>query len=192
MSLTVAAAIAVAKKIPPWIYISLGVVILLTASHVFTYYKGKDEGKAIVQKDWDASVERGKEVVKDLQANQGRVSLVTVTEYVDKVKVIHEKSDPIVKLIPSFLPNDLPMLPCEFRLLHDASATNSTPSMSGSTLCAPVSVADATTALHTNYVKYHELSARQVSLAEWVSRQRDLILGLCKQPGVVCTKDNLQ
>ena len=172
-------------KIPWQVLACAGLVGVWTASCFYSYFQGKHH----VQKEWDASVERGKTLVEDLKKKQVVVTTKVETVYVDRVKVVKEKGDVIIKQIPIYIPKDTPDLPGGFRVLHDAAATNSIPDPSNSANAKAVSIADATETVSRNYEAYHKVSLQLVGLQDWVCEQAQLgsvpalpeLSALCKQ-----------
>ena len=61
-------------KIPWQVFACAGLVAIITGWGELRHYQGKQK----VQKEWDAAVERGKGIVENLKANQGRVITRTV------------------------------------------------------------------------------------------------------------------
>lgn len=173
---------AIAKKIPRELYISLGIILLLIGSHWYAFHRGE----ANTQAEWDKSIERGKALVADLKSKQGKIETKIIREYVPKVQVIHEKAKTIEKLVPVYIPIDTPDLPAGFRILHDASATNTVPSASSRVDAQPVPVKDVAETLNFNYELCHVEREKLKSLWKWASEQHHAYQELCKQPGVSC------
>lgn len=131
-----------------------------------------DAGKAAVQKDWDAAVERGRAEIARLKAEAGKVTVKTETVYVDRIKTIREKGDAIVREVPVFVPAGTCELPAGFRLLHDAAAGNQpVPDPSGIAHAAPVDAQTVASTIASNYAAYHETAQRLTSLQDWVAGQ---------------------
>jgi len=177
---------AAVKKIPPWLWVALAALFVVLIYGRLQFNHGKDT----VQKEWGESRAKGKVIVDQLKADQAKITTVTVTEYVDRLKIIREKGATIYEKIPVYIPRDTPDLPAGFRLLHDAGATNTVPASPFAFAGAPVEVATATRTITGNYLTCHETSARLVSLQDWVERQRSIYLEKCKQPGVDCSADS--
>jgi hypothetical protein len=172
------------KKIPWQVWACAGLLFL------FWYYGvvSEREGKAKVQRQWTASIERGKVIVEELKNRQAVITISADTQYIDRVKVIHEKGDTIVKQVKVYVPLDLPDLPGSVRLLHDAAATNSIPDPTGIFNAAPIGVRDFTGTVVTNYETCHVTALRLRSLQDWVTAQRQAYLESCKQKDVHCSK----
>ncbi len=186
MIFTMAAAGAAIKKIPWTVYAATGLLLLFWGWGTYKYNAGQKN----VQTKWNASIERGKTIVKELKVKQKVISTVVETKYVDRVKVIHEKADVIYKDVVRYVPADLPDLPGSVRMLHDAAATNTLPGTSSFFDVAPIGVRDFTGTVVLNYEQYWITAERLKSLQSWVAQQRELSLETCKQPDVICKQDN--
>lgn len=161
---------------PYLLWIKLGALALLVAAvwwRVHAYGAARyDAGKAKVQAEWDASVERGRAEVERLRTEAGKVTVKTETVYVDRIKTIREKGDAIVREVPVFVPAGAAELPGGFRLLHDAAASGvAIPAAAGIADAAPVDAQAAAFAVVGNYAEYHVVAQRLISLQDWVTAQ---------------------
>lgn len=131
-----------------------------------------EAGQADVQAKWDHQKTIDAAAASKLQAAANRVSTKIVTKYIDRVQVVREKSDVIVRQVPVYLPAGLPLLPGGFRLLHDAAAANEPiPAGASADDEAPTDPQTATAAVTGNYGTYHEVAAELTSLQDWVYAQ---------------------
>lgn len=131
-----------------------------------------EAGKSATQADWDAAVERGRIELERLRTEASKVTVRTETKYIDRVKVIREKGDAIVREVQVFVPADTADLPGGWRLLHDAAAANDpVPEASGIAHAAGVPAQTAAITVAENYAAAHENAARLTSLQEWVRSQ---------------------
>ena len=129
-------------------------------------------GQANVQAKWDKSVERGRKEVERLRAEAGKITVRTEVQYIDRVKVIREKGDAIVREVPVFVPAGSPDLPGGFRLLHDAAAAaGPVPDAAGIPDAAPVPAQAVAATVAGNYAIAHETAARLTALQDWVRQQ---------------------
>jgi hypothetical protein len=178
--------IALGKKIPWQVYACAGLLVAFWGWGRVEYQAGKHE----VQLAWDASIHRGKTIVKDLKAGQNKVTVQVETKFVDKVKVIHDKGEVIYKEIPVYVYKDIPDLPPSFRVLYDAAATNTIPEATDISHAAPAPVADVARGITQNFTQCNIIRQELISLQEWEDKQYQLYLEKCKQQGVHCTRDN--
>lgn len=154
---------------------ALLVVLALAGWRIHAFGEARYQaGREKVQADWNASIERGRREVERLRAAAGKVTVRTEIQYVDRVKVIREKGDAIVREVPVFVPADSPDLPGGWRLLHDAAAANGpVPAPAGIADAAPVAAQAAAATVAGNYAICHETAQRLISLQDWA-------LGQCK------------
>lgn len=156
-----------AKRIPWQVYALSGVLLSFWLYGKWQYEQGQED----VQKDWNASIERGKKLVQDLETKAKQINTVVETKYVDRVKVVHEKAKIITKEIPVYIPVNTPDLPGGFRLLHDAAASSTIPDRSLISTAAPVSVTTATETIVTNYALCHQWRLQVLGWQEWYQEQ---------------------
>ncbi len=166
-----------AKKIPWQVYACAGVGICFWLWGTWQYQQGQKE----TQDRWDVAVKQGKARIEELKRGQLTVTMQVDTIYKERVKVIHEKADTIIKYIPQYIPVDTPDLPGGFRLLHDAAATSTIPASPGSIEAAPVSVADATETITLNYAQCLVWREEAVTWRQWYTDQYQLYEDLRKR-----------
>lgn len=155
------------------ITIALLAVLGLFGWRIHAYGESRYEaGQASTQAKWDKAVERGKAEVERLRLAAGKVTTVTEVKYIDRVKVIREKGDEIVRQVPVFVPAGSSDLPGGFRLLHDAAARNvALPEAGAIADAAGVPAQDVAATVAGNYAICHETAQRLTSLQEWVLKQ---------------------
>jgi hypothetical protein len=95
------------------------VLILTTA----LFFAGWHYGARHVQTQWDAAKLAQAKAVAKVEVKQAAVTEKVVTQYVDRVQVIHEQGKTLTKQVVKYVPLSTPDLPYGFRLLHDAAAT---------------------------------------------------------------------
>jgi hypothetical protein len=102
------------------IAVAIIAVLALLGWRIHAYGDARYEaGQAATQAKWDKAVERGRKEVERLKGEAGKVTIRTEVQYIDRVKVIKEKGDALVREVQVFVPADSPALPGGFRLLHD-------------------------------------------------------------------------
>lgn len=172
-------------KIPWQVFACAGLVLALWGYGKFKYHQGADS----VQVEWDASVERGKVIVRDLKANQGKVTTKVETVTIEKIKTIKEKGDVIVKQVEVLVPDGTCDLPGGFRLLHDAAAANTIPDSTKADDAERVPAQTAATTIAENYTTCNAAIADLEGLRRWVREQEQLYLDQCKDEPSLCSKD---
>lgn len=175
---------ALAKKIPYQVWIVVGGLALLGVSH----WRAYQEGKQHVQQKWDAAVKKAEAEGKDLSRTITWEMAEAEIVYVDRVKVVKEKGDVIVKEVPVYF-SDLPDLPGVYRVQHDAAAsgTPASPEQYASGASVPAETFAAT--VTENYTGCRATAEQVASLQFAYQQVRESYLALCKQPGVRCSTD---
>jgi len=142
----------------------------LLIAGVFGY--GWLRGANSVQGDWDADVLRAQKASLTKQVQSEKITIQTITEYVDRVKVVHVKGDAIIKEVPIYVKADNTPLSGGFRVLFDAAARNEIPDASTIADEAPIAVADVASATVANFTKCHEQREQLIALQDWIEKQQ--------------------
>lgn len=164
------AALAIAKKIPLSVWITLGVLSAWVGSGLWAYH----HGQAKVQAEWDASVTRGQEAVRQLKDRQVTVNMIVDTVVKERVVTIKEKARVIEKEIPVFVPEYRDHLSGGFRLLHDAAATSTIPDRSRIALSPTVPVGDVASTINRNYEQCNIWREQVIGWQDWYNRNKNL------------------
>jgi hypothetical protein len=110
----------------PWPYRWLAIVLLAAALIGFGWIKGAGH----VQAQWDAAVQQQTLQAAAAREWQAQATVKVVTEYVDRVRVVREKGDTIIKEVPVYVPVQVDAA-CTinrgFVRLHDAAAAGELP-----------------------------------------------------------------
>lgn len=136
-------------KIPLWAYAAIAAVILMWW-YGHHQYKA---GAADTQIKWDAAVARGKAKVIELEAKAGQITVKTEIQYVDRIKVIHDKGETITKTVEVFVPATACKLDGGFRVYHDAAVNNEIPDPTKIANAAPISATEVARTVASNYEK---------------------------------------
>lgn len=163
----ITAILALIKKIPWQLWLLSGVIFSFWWYGQWQFGRGQK----LIQKEWEASIERGRKIVADLTEKSNKINTVVETKYVDQVKVIREKGKTVVKEIPVYIPASTPDLPGGFRLLHDAAATSTLPYRSRISDAKSVRVEDATTIIVENYTECHQWREQVLGWQGWYQEQ---------------------
>ena len=117
------------------------------------------------------------------QLDNARSATVTVTQYVDRERVIRLKGDTIIKEVPRYVPVQADaacVVPRGFVRLHDAAAAGTVPNPdTGDADAAPAGVALSAVAstVAANYTDCHVDAARLTSLQQTLRDQGVTIIG---------------
>lgn len=155
------------RLIPPQYRILAGltIVVILCA---FSFFKGAES----VQQKWDTAVLEQSVRIGKTTTKQAEATVKVVTQYVDRVKVIREKGDAIIKEVPVYVPSSTPDLPPGFRLLHDSAVDGTVPDPSGLANADPVGAREATTTIAGNYKTCNAIREQLIGLQDWVRIQQ--------------------
>lgn len=156
----------------PWHYRLLAVILLAVALIGFGWVKGAGH----VQGQWDAAVDKQEAQQARVRVRQAEVTVKVVTKYVDRIQVIREKGDVIIKEFPAYVTPESDArctINAGFVRLHDAAAANEVPGPARIADAAPSGIALSTVAgtVAENYQRCHENAAQLTLLQEWVREQ---------------------
>lgn len=156
----------------PWPYRLLAMAAFAVALVGFGWVKGAGH----VQAEWDAAT--GKQSLQGavVQKRQAEATVQVVTKYVDRVKVVREAGDTIIKEVPVYVPAEADaacVLSRGFVRLHDAAATGRLPQAAGAADALPAGIALSAVAgtVADNYERCHENTEQLRSLQEWIRTQ---------------------
>ncbi|GMU44574.1 MAG: hypothetical protein DYH17_15515 [Xanthomonadales bacterium PRO6] len=141
----------------PWPYRWLALIALGVALFVFGWIKGAGH----VQADWDAVVQERNRQAAAVREQQAQATVKVVTQYVDRVRVVREKGETIIKEVPVYVPAKADAA-CAinrgFVRLHDAAAAGELPEPARDADAAAEGLALSTVAgtVTTNYQTCHE------------------------------------
>ena len=140
-----------------WPYRLLALIALAIALLGFGWVKGA----AHVQAQWDAAIQQQSLQVAARRQKQAEATVKVVTQYVDRVRVVREKGDTLIKEVPVYVPVEADTA-CTihrgFVRLHDAAAAGELPESAGSADAAPAGLALSAVAatVSDNYQRCHE------------------------------------
>ena len=102
----------VISEVPSWVYAGV-------ALFAFGFFIAHQRG---VKKFEAYKVEQAA-VVQEWKTKAETVTTKTVIEYVDRIQVVTEKGESIIKKVPVYVPRNVCVLPPGFRSVLDAAAT---------------------------------------------------------------------
>ncbi len=154
----------------PWPYRWLALVLLAAALVSFGWVKGAGH----VQAQWDAAIQQQTLQAAVVQKRQAEATVKVVTEYVDRVRVVREKGDTIIKEVPVYVPVQADAA-CTINRglvrLHDAAAAGELPEPAGDADAAAAGIALSAVAgtVAGNYQSCHENAEQLRALQVWIS-----------------------
>jgi hypothetical protein len=124
---------------------------------------------------WQLKVAKTNAEIAELKAKSEKVSTKVVTKYIDRIQVVKEKGNEIVKYVNK--ESDAKCeLPNSFVVLHDAAAKNELPdpTRASNAGASEVKLSGATTTIIQNYGTCWEIREQLKALQEWVTEQKKL------------------
>lgn len=160
---------ALLKLVPTSVWVGIAAGLALIAAIWWVDDNGFDRGAASVQVKWDADKNRMAALLAREKARQSQVVEKVVVEYRDRIKVVKEKGDEIVKAVPYFVRSECE-LPAGWRVLHDAAAAGSFPDDPERAIAAakPVESVAAAETVAANYASCRADQARLAALQQLV------------------------
>lgn len=152
--------------------IQVGAIVLL----VFGVFM---EGGVSNQERWEAKVAEAKLEMAKKEAESAEASVKVVTKYIDRVTVVKENGDAIIREVPKFISaksDSMCVVPNGFVLLHDSASRNEIPDASGSVNegASEVKLSGIATTVAENYTTYYQVSEQLKALQEWVRVQQSI------------------
>ena len=153
----------------PWPYRWLALVALGAALIGFGWINGARH----VQADWDAAVQEQDRQAAAVREQQAQATVKVVTQYVDRVLVVREKGETIIKEVPIYVPAQADAA-CTinrgFVRLHDAAAAGELPEPARDADAAAEGLALSAVAgtVAANYQTCHENAEQLRALQGWI------------------------
>ena len=124
---------------------------------------------------WQLKVAKTNAEIAELKAKSEKVSTKVVTKYIDRIQVVKEKGNEIVKYVNKESDTKCE-LPNSFVVLHDAAAKNELPdsTRASNAGASEVKLSGATTTIIQNYGTCWEIREQLKSLQERVTEQKKL------------------
>ena len=131
------------------------------------------KGAGHVQDQWDAATSKQALQVATVEKEQAEATVRVVTEYVDRVKVVRQVGETIIKEVPVYVPAQADaacLVPRGFVRLHDAAAEGVVPEPAGNSDAAPAGVALSAVAgtVAENYTACRANAEQLSALQSWI------------------------
>lgn len=148
---------------------AVGAIVALVAA---VYAQGRADGRAAALVD---QAQQAQAVANKQERETEKVRIA----YRDRVKVVREKGEEVIREVEKLVPVDGCQLDGGFRVLHDAAARGELPDTATGAdgPPAPVEQAAAARTVAGNYGACHENTEQLTALQDWVRRQRHLTKG---------------
>lgn len=157
----------------PWPYRWLALVLLAAALIGFGWIKGAGH----VQAQWDATVQKQTLQAAAVRERQAQATVKVVTQYVDRVRVVREKGDTIIKEVPVYVPVQADAA-CTinrgFVRLHDAAAAGELPESArdADAVAAGIALSAVAGTVVANYQSCHENADQLRALQTWIREMK--------------------
>ena len=157
----------------PWPYRLLALAALGVALVGFGWIKGASH----VQAQWDAAIQQQTLQAGTMRQRQAEATVKVVTEYVDRVRVVREKGDTIIKEVPVYVPVQADAA-CSInrgfvRLLDAATAGElPEPARDADAASAGIALSAVAGTVAANYQTCHENAEQLRALQWWISEVR--------------------
>lgn len=137
------------------------------------------EGGVSNQEKWEARVAEAKLEMAKKDAESAEATTKVVTKYIDRVTVVKENGNAILKEVPKFVSQDADakcVVPNGFVLLHDSASRNEVPDSTRGVDegASKVKLSGVATTVTENYTTYHQVSEQLKSLQEWIRTQQSI------------------
>lgn len=158
----------------PMPYRLLVVAVIATAMFGFGWLKGAGHVRA----EWDAEVVKQSLTAARVEKAQAQATVQVVTEYVDRVKIVRQAGETIIKEVPVYVPAQADaacFLHRGFVRLHDAAAQGVVPEPAGDSDAAPAGVALSAVAgtVAENYTACRANAEQLSALQSWILEMKE-------------------
>ena len=156
-----------------WPYWALAMVIAAGTSLSLGWIAGARH----VQTRWDSAVASQQMAAAEVKTQQAEAAIQVVTKYVDRIQVVREKGDTILKEVPIYVPVQADAACTIYRgavSLHDAAATGELPEPSRDPDASAEGLALSALAatVVSNYQTCHENAEQLKALQGWIRQTR--------------------
>lgn len=157
----------------PWPYRLLALAVLSASLIGFGWIKGAEH----VQAKWDTAVQQQTLQAATVRQRQAEAAVKIVTQYVDRVRIVREKGDTIIKEVPVYVPVEADAA-CTinrgFVRLHDAAAAGELPepARDADAPAAVLALSAVAGTVAANYQACHENAEQLRALQAWFREMR--------------------
>lgn len=135
-----------------------------------------------VQMYWKGEITRQKEEIARLEKQSGVVTEKVVIQYKEKVKIVKEKGNVIIRKVPEYITRESDakcIIPNSFVVLHDSAAKNEIPDPARGVdeTASGVKLSEVAKTVTLNYNSYHQLTEQLKALQDWVKQQEKIYNG---------------
>ena len=126
---------------------------------------------------WQLKVAKANVEIAELKVKSEQVNTKILTKYIDRIQVIKEKGDVIIKEVPKYITKESDAkcdIPNSFVMLHDAAAKNELPDPTRSLNegTSTIKLSTTTETIIGNYGISNQNSEQLKALQEWIRAQQ--------------------
>ena len=137
------------------------------------------EGAISNQAEWKAKVAALQVEIAKKETISANITTEVITKYVDRIKIVKEKGNVIIKEIPTYITktDDAKcVVPNGFVVLHDSASRNEVPDTARivDERASKIKISGVAETVGENYNTYHEVAEQLKSLQKWVRDQQEL------------------
>lgn len=160
-------------------FVSLYRVPLQVVSIAILVFGVYMEGGIATQEKWEAKVAEVKLEMAQKETASVETTVKVVTKYVNKVQIVKEKGNEIIKQVPVYITKDADTkcdVPTGFVVLHDSASRNEVPDATrkSDATTSTIKISGVAETVVDNYTTYHEVAQQLRSLQEWVREQQKI------------------
>ena len=154
----------------PWPYRLLAVTTLGIAAFGLGWTKGSQH----VQTQWDTTAQQQALHAAAERERQANTTVKVVTKYIDRIRIVREKGDTIIKEVPVYVPVQADAA-CTinrgFVRLHDAAAEGelSEPARNPDAPAEGIALSTVARTVADNYQTCHEIAEQLRALQMWIN-----------------------
>lgn len=126
---------------------------------------------------WQLKVAKANVEIAELKVKEEKVTTKIVTKYIDRIQVVKEKGNEIIKYVDVIKESDSKCeLPNSFVVLHDAAAKNELPDPARITDAGAsnLKLSTATTTIVENYGITNQITEQLKALQAWIREQQKI------------------
>ncbi|ATV46332.1 hypothetical protein [Lake Baikal phage Baikal-20-5m-C28] len=126
---------------------------------------------------WQLKVAKANVEIAELKVKEEKVTTKIVTKYIDRIQVVKEKGNEIIKYVDVIKESDSKCeLPNSFVVLHDAAAKNELPDPARITNegASNLKLSTATTTIVENYGITNQITEQLKALQAWIREQQKI------------------
>jgi len=107
----------------------LAAIFIIAGSIMFVYHKGFQAARYKCEAEWESKIRDLGIRLAEAESKSQEVTIQTIIEYADRVQIVKEKGNDIIKKIPVYITKEVSancVVPSGFVVLHNAAAGNTT------------------------------------------------------------------